>query len=171
MPTYLTVNAKEKCVMARIRRERQLYQSNFTLKQFGSYEAATRAAREWVDVRLAELPPALPIKGRMTHRNSSGVVGVRLADATRRKNGNVYPDWRWVANWPGCRKVGGVGWSVNHYSDDRAFVCAFIARENEIDDRVKVESNFLKIFNSVEYADILKLKIQSPPAFLLHSVA
>ena len=163
MPTYLTVNAKEKCVMARIGRQSQLHQANFTLKQFGSYEAATAAAREWVNLRLLELPPPSPSKGRLTHRNTSGVVGVRLADATRHKNGNVYPDWRWVANWPRCERVGGVGWSVKHYGDDRAFVSAFIARANESSDRLEVESMYLRILNSSEYADILKLKNQSPP--------
>ena len=164
MPTYLTVNAKEKCVMARIGRQRKLYRANFTLKQFGSYDAATAAAQEWVSLRLPELPAPTPSKGRRTHRNTSGVVGVRLADATRRKNGNVYPDWRWVANWPNCERIGGVGWSVKHYGDDRSFVSAFIARAHETSDRLEVESLFLRTFNSAEYADILKLKIQSPPA-------
>ena len=163
MPTYLTVNAKEKCIMARIGRQGQLHQANFTLRQFGSYEAAAIAAQDWVNQRLLALPPPLPNKGRKTRRNTSGVVGVRLADATRRKNGNVYPDWRWIANWPNCERSGGVGWSVKHYGDDRAFVSAFIARANETTDRFEVESKFQKIRNTAEYANILKLKIQSPP--------
>ena len=164
MPTYLTVNAKEKCIMARIGRQAEFHQANFTLRQFGSYEAATIAAQVWVNERLRELPPPLPSKGRKTSRNTSGVVGVRLADATRRKNGNIYPDWRWIANWPDCARTGGIGWSVKHYGDDRAFVSAFIARENEITDRLEIERLFQNIQNSAEYADILRLKIQSPPA-------
>ena len=166
MPTYLTVNAKEKCIMARIGRQGQLHQANFTLRQFGSYEVAAVAAQDWVNQRLRELPPPLPSKGRRTHRNTSGVVGVRLADATRRKNGNIYPDWRWIANWPSFERSGGVGWSVKHYGDDRAFVSAFIARASETSNRLEVESMFQKTQNSAEYADILKLKIQSSPMVL-----
>ena len=33
---YLTINRTEKCVMARITRQRVRHQTNFTLRQYGS---------------------------------------------------------------------------------------------------------------------------------------
>ena len=163
MPRHLTKNEVEKCIMGRIVRHRVLHQANFTLKQFGTYEKAEAAAKRWAKAKLAELPDPLPVKDRMTKRNSSGVVGVRLADSTRRKNGNVYPDWRWVAFWSSCPKVGGVGWSVKKYGDDRAFACAFLARKAESIDREAIEDQFLKLQNSPRYKQVLKLKLMSPP--------
>ena len=64
----------------------------------------------------ASPPPAAPA------RNTSGVVGVRLVHAVRRREDKTYPDWRWIAFWPGCPNSGGIGWSVNKYGDERAFV-------------------------------------------------
>ena len=163
MPRYITLNKTEKCVMARIRRGGKLFQVNFTLKQFGSYAKATRAAKEWILVTLPTLPAALPVKNRMTKRNTSGVVGVRLADATRRKNGYVYADWRWVAFWSGCPNSGGIGWSVKKYGDDRAFASAFLAREAETINRDEIEAAFLKLQHSRELRRVLKRKQISPP--------
>ena len=45
---HLTRNETEKCVMARIVRQRQLYQKNFTLRQFGTWTKAETAAKKWV---------------------------------------------------------------------------------------------------------------------------
>ena len=41
---YLTINATEKCVMARITRQRVRHQANFTLRQYGSWRKAKAAA-------------------------------------------------------------------------------------------------------------------------------
>ena len=163
MPVHLTRNEVEKCIMGRITRNKDLHQANFTLKQFGTYERAEAAGRKWVKAKLAELPDQLPVKDRMTKRNSSGVVGVRLANATRTKNGNVYPDWRWVAFWSSCPNSGGIGWSVKKYGDDRAFACAYIARKAESIDREEIESQFLRLQNSTQFKQVLKLKLMGPP--------
>src|SRR3954469_12785273 len=98
---HLTRNETEKCVMARIVRQKKLHQKNFTLKQFGTWAKAETAAKRWVKATLAELPPPIGMKNRMTARNSSGVVGVRLVHAVRRARGEAYPDRRWAAFWPG----------------------------------------------------------------------
>lgn len=163
MARYVTLNVAEKCVMARIRRHNRLHQETFTLRKFGSYAKAEAAAKKWVKAKLSELPDPLPVKDRKTTRNTSGVVGVRLADATRRKNGNVYPDWRWVGFWPGCPNTGGVGWSVKKYGDNHAFVCACLARKAESIDRQEIEARFLKLKTTQEYRRILRLKKISPP--------
>ena len=160
---HVTRNESSKCVRAQVGRQREKHIQYFTLAEYGTWEKAEAAAHKWVKAKLAELPDPVPVKDRMTRRNTSGVVGVRLANATRRKNGNVYPDWRWVAFWDGCPYAGGTGWSVNKYGDERAFVTACLARKLESVDREELDALCAKIKGSKEYKDILKLKRLSPP--------
>ena len=159
---HLTINEPMQCVMARIVRQRQRHQKNFLLSEYRTWERATAAARKWVKATLAELPEAIGLKDRKTTRNTSGVVGVRLADATRRKDGKVYPDWRWVAFWTGCPKSGGLGWSVNKYGDKVAFVSAYIARQLELVDRDAVDAEVKRLKGTPEYRTILRHKRVSP---------
>jgi hypothetical protein len=163
MPKYCTRNETEKCVMARIRRQKKLYQENFTLAQLGTWEKAEAEAVKWVKKTLRIVPDPIPIKDRMSKRNTSGVVGVRLANATRTKKGYVYPDWRWVAFWTGCLQSSGIGWSVNKYGDERAFVSAYLARKAETLDRDKIDSDYSRLKGTKEFKEILKLKQLSPP--------
>ncbi|CAN5342510.1 hypothetical protein BH11PSE9_BH11PSE9_31190 [soil metagenome] len=161
---HLTRNEPAKCVMARISRLKQVTQQNFGLKEYGTWRKAEKAAREWVKVKLLELPDPVTMKDRKTSRNTSGVVGVRLANATRKRNGKEYPDWRWVAIWPGCPKSGGVGWSVNKYGDERAFMSAYVARKLESGDREQVEAEYQRIKGTAKYRKVLAMKSISPPA-------
>ena len=162
-PTYLTINRTEKCVMARIRRHHVLYQANFTLRQFGGWRKAKAAAQVWVDEMLVKLPEPLSRTDRKTSRNTSGVVGVRLANATRSKDGHVYPDWRWVAFWTGCPQASGIGWSVNKYGDHRAFAHACIARRLETLARDDIDAEFERLRGTPEYRALLRRKRASPP--------
>jgi len=156
---HLTRNTQEKCIMARIRRQNKLYQKNFTLKHYRTWKAAEIAAAKWVKKVLPSLPAAIPIKDRMTKRNTSGVVGVRLTESIRTKNGKEYCDWRWIAFWPDCPYAGGIGWSVNKYGDERAFVCACLARKWESIDRVRIEREFFKIDGTKKIQKILDQKL------------
>jgi hypothetical protein len=160
---YLTINATEKCVMARITRQRVRHQANFTLRQYGSWRRAKAAAKAWVETTLPQLPEPIARKGRKTSRNASGMVGVRLANATRVRNGHRYPDWRWVAFWPGCPQASGIGWSVNKYGDGRAFVSACIARQMESIDRAAIDAQVAHWRGSAPYRALLRRKRQSPP--------
>ena len=155
---YLTINRAENCVMARITRQRVRHQANFTLRQYGSWRKATIAAKAWVDATLPTLPARIPRKDLKTTRNTSGVVGVRLANATRERNGNVYPDWRWVAFWPGCAQASGIGWSVKKYGDGLAFVSACVARRLESIDRAKVNAKVARMKGSAAYTALLRKK-------------
>jgi hypothetical protein len=160
---YLTINATEKCVMARITRQRVRHQANFTLRQYGSWRKATAAAKAWVDATLPTLPARVARKDLKTTRNTSGVVGVRLANATRSRNGHDYPDWRWVAFWPGCAQASGIGWSVNKYGDGRAFVSACLARRLESLNRKVIDAKVERLRGSAEYRALLRKKRLSPP--------
>lgn len=160
----LTRNAHSRCVMARICRQKIVTRRNFSLHVYGSWRKAAKAARRWVRLKLAELPEPTSMKDRKTARNSSGVVGVRLADATRKRGPKLYPDWRWVALWPQCPKSGGIGWSVNKYGDERAFISAFLARESESVDRDAIEAEVKRLKGTSRYRKALARKRQTPPA-------
>jgi hypothetical protein len=160
---YLTMNETERCVMARITRQRVRHQANFTLRQYGSWRKAKAAAKAWVEATLPRLPAAIERKGLKTSRNTSGMVGVRLANATRVRNGHAYPDWRWVAFWPGCAQASGIGWSVKKYGDGRVFVSACISRQLESIDRVAIDAKVARLRGGAEYRALLRRKRQSPP--------
>ena len=160
---YLTINETEKCVMARITRQHVRHQANFGLREYGTWRKATAAAKAWVEATLPTLPPRIERKNLKTSRNSSGVVGVRLANATRARNGHEYPDWRWVAFWPGCEQASGIGWSVNKYGDAAAFVSACIARRTESLERKKIDAKVARLRGSPEYRALLRKKRLSPP--------
>ena len=88
---YLTKNTKEKCVMARVMRQKEIHQENFSLKEYGSWAKAMLAGRKWIKEMLPKLPPKMSSKGRKTRRNNSGVVGVHWSPGIVKKmNGNVY---------------------------------------------------------------------------------
>ena len=163
MPQYLTQNEQEKCVMARINRQKTRYQANFTLRQYGTWERANRAARKWVKEMLPTLPEPMSSKDRKTSRNTSGIVGVRLANATRTKGEHTYPDWRWVAFWTDCPQSGGIGWSVNKYGDECAFVCAYLARKAESIERADIEKAYARLMGTKRHAAIVAQKRLSPP--------
>lgn len=162
---YLTVNRTEKCVMARITRQHVCHQANFTLRQYGSWRKATVAAQAWVETVLPTLPARVERKNMKTVRNTSGVVGVRLADATRTRDERVYPDWRWVAFWPRCDQPSGIGWSVNKYGDGRAFASACLARQGESLDRAAIDAQVEKLRKQQPsaYRALLRKKRLSPP--------
>jgi hypothetical protein len=160
---YLTINQPEKCVMARITRQRVRHQANFTLRQYGSWRKATAAAKAWVEATLPTLPGRIERKNLKTSRNTSGVVGVRLANATRSRNGHEYPDWRWVAFWPGCPQTSGIGWSVNKYGDGPAFVSACVARQLESIDRKVIDARVARMRGKSAYRALLRKKRLSPP--------
>ena len=157
----ITHNKPAKAVVARIVRGGELYSENFGLATYQTWEAAEAEARKWVKTKLADLPSPIPVKGRKTKRNSSGIVGVQLKESSRAKNGNVWTTYSWQAFWPG--KPGGCSWAIAKYGNDQAFVRAAIARRLETSDRRKVEEEFQRVSITPEYREILKKKAQDPP--------
>ena len=132
---HTTRNKSSKCVTARIMRQGEKYSKNFTLRQYKTWKAAEAAAKKWVAEMLKKLPPPADRAGRMSVRNSSGVVGV-WPSIDRRKSGNRYLEYcRWGARWPGCEFKGGIRFSVSQYGDDDAFVLACLAVEHKSVDR------------------------------------
>ena len=156
---HITRNLKEKCIMARVMRQKERHQENFTVRRFGSWEKAEKAARRWVKQKIIELPPEIPREGRMTSRNRSGVVGVHRSHSVKQKpNGKEYDYWFWKAHWPECSYKGGLSWSLIQFGDDGAFVLAFLARQHKSIDRDYLLSEFDRIYLKKEYRDILTNK-------------
>jgi hypothetical protein len=158
---HLTPNLKEKYMMARIMRRAKMHQQYFTLKQYGSWDAAEAAARKWVKSQLEILPPAeMNARNRMTSRNHSGVVGVYLSHHVVRRKHREYEYWRWTARWVGCPYSGGLTWSITTLGDDDAFALAVLGRRMETVDRDKVLKRLQEIYGTGAHEEIMKLKSQ-----------
>jgi hypothetical protein len=158
---YLTKNVKERCVMARVMRQNQMHQENFSLKKFGNWSKAMRAAKGWIKKKLPKLPPKITSKGRMTSRNHSGEVGVHWSPGiVKRPNGNVYECPKWIAKWPGCPNRGGISWMEKQFEHKGAFVLAVLSRRLETINRDKVLTEFESIHGTKKYAEIVsKMKM------------
>ena len=156
----LTRNETSGCIMVRVMRSKQRFEENFTLKQHGSWEAAEKAAKKWLKSIQAELPSSLPVKNRKTRRNGSGVVGVSLKTSVKHGEHEDWTHHSWLAFWPG--KPGGSGWGIDKYGDERAFVCACLARQHETTDRVFIENEHHRIKGTAAYKKLLSQKLLSP---------
>lgn len=162
--TNITKNIESKCVMARVNRLGKRHQRNFTLKQYGTYEAAERAAKKWIAGKKKVLPPPSTTKDIMTHRNHSGVVGVRLAKSIRKKkNGREYEYWDWKAYWPNCPYNGGLSWSIIKYGEDKAFLLAVLSRKLESIDRNRILLELERLQGTEDYDNILAIRNQKAP--------
>lgn len=143
--------------MARVQRGRKRLQQNFSLKKYGSWEAAEAEGQAWVDALLPTLPPLDTSKGRMTKRNHSGFVGVHFTDGKRTlRSGTVaeYPNY--VARWPGSGA--GMSFMLSTYNgEDEAFLHACLCRELETKDRAVVEEAY-RVLPAARRAELLALK-------------
>ena len=158
---YLTKNTKERCVMARVMRQKKMHQENFSLKEYGTWPNAIRAAKRWLNKKLPTLPPKLVSKNRMTRRNHSGVVGVHWSPGiVKRPNGNVYECPRWIAKWVGCKFHGGISWMEKQFEHEGAFVLAVLSRQLETVNRDKILTEFESIHGTKKYKEIVsKMKM------------
>jgi hypothetical protein len=158
----ITRNLAEGCVMARIMRDAIMYQKNFAVSRYESWEAAEKEGQKWIRKQKKILPPCrMNEEGRMTRRNRSGVVGVYIAKTTRRKpNGKKYEYWKWIARWPDCPVNGGVTWTINEEtSDDDAFALAFLSREMRSVDKVVIRRRLSRIYGSKKHMKIMEEKL------------
>ena len=144
--------------MARVMRQKKMHQENFSLKEYGTWPKALRAAKRWLNKTLPTLPPKLISKDRMTSRNHSGVVGVyRSSGIVRKRNGNMYECPRWIARWPGCKYRGGLSWSVKQFEEEGAFVLAALSRRRETINRDTILTEFESIAGTKQFKDVVSL--------------
>lgn len=143
---YLTRNNAENTIMVRMMRQGVKYQKNFSKKKYGGWGKAAKAAREWRDEQLKILPPKMMNEeGRMSARNTSGVVGVTLTRAAMNLDSGSYEYWSWKAKWPGCKYKGGIGWAVKKYGEEDAFALAVLSRELRTVNREEVIKRLKKL--------------------------
>ena len=144
--------------MARVVRQRKLYQANFSLKEYGDWTEATAAAEKWLRSVLKNLPPPISRKGLMAANNRSGVVGVYQHRETKKRRGRKVIYRSWVAWWPKCKTRGGVRWSVKKFGNDDAFVLAVLTRRLETHVRDRVLGQMQETRRTLEYNKILELR-------------
>jgi hypothetical protein len=144
--------------MARVVRQRKLYQANFSLKEYEDWDKAKAAAQKWLRSLLKNLPPPVSRKGLMTANNRSGVVGVYQHRESKKRMGRKVVYRSWVAWWSGCEIRGGVKWPVKKFGDDEAFVLAVLTRRLETHDRARILEEIKETRRTIEYNKILQLK-------------
>src|SRR5438105_4702766 len=151
----VTRNETERCVRAKVMRERTLHQEYFTLKQYGTWAKAEAAAKAWAKEKITSLPPPMPREGMMTKKNTSGVVGVyRSSGRIKKPNGKTYHCPRWVARWPNCRFSGVLSWSIKQFDEEGAFVLAVISLELKTIDRERVLDHLDSILHTSKFNKI-----------------
>ncbi len=103
--------------MARVMRVGKRHQKNVSLAEHGGDRArAEEAAMEWLTPLLRRLSLRLSTEGRMSARNTSGEVGVKLSRKVFSTKGFQAHDYcGWTANWARCEFAGGVSWSRGRY--------------------------------------------------------
>jgi hypothetical protein len=144
--------------MARIMRQGESHQKNFGLRTYRTWKAAEEAAQEWIRQMKQELPAESERRGRMTKRNSSGVVGIwpRITNFKSKKADIDY--CRWYARWPGCPIKGGISFSAEMHGDDEAFAMAYLAREHETVDRDWIMKRFKRFKTTKKYKELIAQK-------------
>ncbi len=126
--------------MARIMRRGESHQHFFSDSVHGGKRKALKAAREKREELLESLPAPKPLRGRLTKRNSTGIVGVHLTqDTDRRNKGYEYSYRSYVASWldEDGKRIN-VRFSWNKYGEETALELAKIARKRELRDRDQI---------------------------------
>jgi hypothetical protein len=162
LPMHLAENAPSKCFVYR----------NVKLNNNRSVVISYARGQDYEDIRqkaisyanklnkaLGPVPHYSP-EGRMTSRNTSGIVRVNPKRNLAKRNGLYY--YFWNAKWKGCPKSGGVPWPCIKHTDDGAYVLAALTVKLRTVNRDRVIEECEKIKGTKEYREILKLRPQIP---------
>ncbi len=133
--------------MVRISRQGKQVNQFFSDKSYGGKKKAKAAAEARYQELVKELGPAntRPTKNVLTHRNSTGRVGVHVAHSKEsRWPGCEY--WAYCASWitedgKRCK----ISFSWNKYGKKKAWELACLAREKELPTREAVEKLYEKM--------------------------
>jgi len=135
LPLGLVDNVAERqFVYRRNKGDKRVYQG-FSYRGDKQRESVRRKAIAFAHKTNKQLGPVArtPV-GKMTVRNSSGVVGVAISKNCVK--GVEY--WSWVARWP--EQPSGVRFSIDrHGGEDQSFLYACIARELRVTDREEIK--------------------------------
>lgn len=126
--------------LMRIRRGEVFVQEFFSDAAYGGKRASQQAARARYQELVESLPAPKTSEGAMSRRNSSGVVGVRLAREGQSAAGE--PRESYVASWREDGRDQTVRFSCNRFGKRKAFALACLARELRTIDREALLAEF-----------------------------
>jgi hypothetical protein len=125
--------------LMRIRRGDTFHQQFFSDAAYGGKRAAQREARARYQQLAAELPAPGSSANRLSTRNSSGTVGVRLAHSVdARGAGHAYDSY--VAFWREDGRDLTMRFACSKYGERKALALAALARETRVRDRDWLET-------------------------------
>ena len=158
LPEHLTDNVSSKCFVFR---HPNLFKRKSVVISYArglDYEAIKQKAVAYAN-RMNEALGPIPNKspeGRMSSRNTSGIVRVNPRRNLAKRNGLYY--YAWSTRWKGCPNRGGVPWPCKAHTDDGAYVLAALTLEMRTTNRDRVLEEFEKIKGTKKCKDILKLR-------------
>lgn len=158
LPEHLTDNVSSK---AFVFRHPNLFRRKSVVISYAhgrDYETVKRKAVSYANRMNEALGPVphLSPEGRMSSRNSSGIVRVNPKRSRAARNGLFY--YSWSTKWKGCPQSGGVSWPCLTHTDDGAYVLAALTLELRTVSRERVTEEFERIRRTPKYKEILKLR-------------
>ncbi|HIK17232.1 MAG TPA: AP2 domain-containing protein [Leptolyngbyaceae cyanobacterium M33_DOE_097] len=108
----------------RLTRQGQQTAKFFSDKQYGGKSKALKAAEQYLQTLTQQLPPKSQA-GRLTVRNTTGIVGVNRTRSTSR--GHTYDYWQ--ASWGSGSERKSMKFAVNKYGEKKAQELAIAARQ------------------------------------------
>ena len=125
--------------MVRICRRGEKFNQFFSDSAFGGKRKALKAAQDQYEQWVAELPAPETTKNLKSARNTTGKVGVHIAQAET--DGTTY--FSYCSSWvdtDGKRRKISFSWSK--YGKKDAWELACLARDNETTDRKRIEQMY-----------------------------
>lgn len=162
LPEHLTDNVSSKCFVFRhpnLFRRKSVVISYAHGQDYETVKSKAVGYARKMNEALGPIPPLSP-EGRMSSRNSSGIVRVNPKRTRALRNGLFY--YSWSTRWKGCPQSGGVSWPCLTYSDDGAYVLAALTLELRTTSRQRVIEEFEKIKGTPKYKEILKPRPKFP---------
>jgi len=155
-PEHLTPNVSSKCFVFRHPNLFRRKSVVFSYAHGQDYEAIKKKAVAYT-VKMNETLGPIPLlspEGRMSSRNTSGIVRVNPRRTRAPRNGLFY--FSWNTKWKGCPLNGGVSWPCITHTDDGAYVLAALTLELRITSRARVIEEYEKIKGTPKYKELLK---------------
>lgn len=158
LPEHLTDNISSKCFVFRHPNLFRRKSIVFSYAHGRDYKTVRQNAVDYAN-RLNEALgpiPQLSPEGRMSTRNTSGIVRVHPRRTRAPRNDLFY--YAWNTKWKGCPQTGGVSWPCLTHTDEGAYVLAALTLELRTVSRERVIEEFQQIKKTSKYREILALR-------------
>lgn len=162
LPEHLTDNVSSKCFVFRHPNLNHRKSVVFSYAHNQDKQIVKEKAVKFT-VKLNEAlgpVPQLSPEGRMSSRNTSGIVRVNPRRTIAKRNGLPY--YAWNTKWKGCPQSGGVSWPCLKHTDNGAYVLAKLILDLRTTNRDRVIEEFEKIKGTAKHKGILRLRPKIP---------